>query len=162
MTNKTFTPEEKLIICETFAALAEDVDTYKSLIPIVKKCGEAVGKTVAYYTIREQWLKEDQELGALIMSGLLARAEAYVEKAEKEMEALETKASTYYDMWVSSGGQCREMMTAVNVARFRIERYERLTSLLAPEVYGDYYYQIKKCEEQIKEVTKRLDEMGKR
>lgn len=161
MTNKTFSRDQKIAICEAFSRLAANVDKYKSLTPAAKDAGiEGCGVPVSYYALREQWIKEDPELADLIQTGLLARAEAYVEKSEEELEAVESKIKVYYDTWVATGGQCREMMTIINQSRFKVERWERWAGKLAPEVYGDYYYEVKEMQKKIKAIEDKIGAMA--
>ncbi len=159
MTNKVFTEEQKLAICTKFSELASDIEKYKSLSPAARDSGLlSIGIPVGYFVIRETWIKEEG-LSELIQEGLLARAEAYVERAEKEMDATEEKIKVYYDTWVATNGKCGEMITVINHSKFKVEKCERWAGKLAPEVYGDYYYQIKECQNKIKDIQNQLVNM---
>ena len=159
MAESPFSIEDKRKIFQRFEVLAEDIASCPSLQVAAKKAGrEAIGEEVVYFTLKN-WAKLDEEFEMALSCALLGRAEAYQAVAEAEFKKLEERTDMYYDVWVSKGGDCREMNTLVNKAKLVIERCERFAGQLAPEVYGDYYHEIKKCEEAIKSMQKQIIEM---
>jgi hypothetical protein len=168
MQGSCYTIEDRKKVAEAFADLVEDIKTYTDLQMAANQAGiNAIGKKVTYRTIRNWRIdeKEDPDLvvGEMIDEALLARAEKYLGLAIKELENIE-------DFWEQPNltikgevvGLTRERMMSIKKAQLRIENYRWFASKLAPEVYGDYYYEIKKVEEQIKSVKKQIDEISKK
>jgi hypothetical protein len=155
-----YTDDEKRLILETLAEFSDDVDKYPDLREVCKLAGmKAVGKPCSYWSIR-RWKDETEELGELFGSALLQRAEDYMRKAHAVIEHIEEFwDAPYIDLRGNHYIMRKERLTAVNAAKLRVEHYRWSAAKMAPEVYGDYYHEIKKCEEAIKSMQKQITEM---
>ena len=155
MAQKIITQQNKIDILTVFAPMAKDVEAWLSLEDAANKAGmDVIGSTVAYYTIRT-WAKSgDEECADLLSQALLARAETYCKMAHIAITHIE-------DFWFDTQGNMREKMTAVNKAKLMIEHYTFHMSKLAPDVYGDYYHEIKEMQKGMKTMQAQLDDITK-
>lgn len=153
--------DRKKVVGE-FADLVEDIKTYTDLQMTAKQAGiNAIGRPVTYMTIRNWRIDEkndpDGTLNVMINTALLGRAEKYLGLALKELDNVpDFWEQPNLDIKGNIVGLTRERMMAIKKAQLKVENYRWFAAKLAPEVYGDYYYEIKKCEEQIKQINQKL------
>jgi hypothetical protein len=139
----------KIEILEKFIINAKEVAKYPSL----EDASNNACESVSYWAVRE-WAKKDGEIATLLGRALLGRAETYHKMAHEVLQKIE-------DFWTDKNGITRERMQAVNKAKLIVEHYRWHASKMCPEIYGDYYYEIKQMENKIKDISTKLDEYAK-
>lgn len=155
MASKLISKEQKIEICKKFAEFASDIKKYSNLEKASNKAGiETIGATISYQAIRIKWMNEDEDLADIIQRGLVARAESYSEAAEEILHNIQ-------DFWQDEKGITRERMQAVNKAKLIVEHYMQKTTRMCPEVYGDFYHEMKQMQKDMKEVQAQLTNMNK-
>jgi hypothetical protein len=150
--------EDKVKILTCLTPLVADIEKYPSVGTAVREATiQAIGQTIAYYTIRK-WAKADEEIGELLSIALLERAENYLAKSFQVLENIEEFWESSY---VTSDGRqytiTKERVSAVNRAKLRVEAYRWYAANLAPDVYGDYKHELKKVNDQMKLLRDQID-----
>lgn len=141
---KKYSKEQKIKIALKFAANAENLKKYPTLISMTKGLG------VPYLTIKN-WSDEDEEIAKIYHDARFRRAEQYLLRAEQALTDIQ-------DFWTAetrdSKGRkyttTRERTCAVQKAKLYLDHYRWYAAHLAPDVYGDYYQELRQLEAKIK------------
>ena len=88
-------------------------------------------------------------LEQLYGEALLTRAEAYLEAAQTLLHKM------------AAEGVSRHNSHQASFIKTIVDFYVMMAGKLAPDVYGDYYHQIKQVERDIKLVAKEIDDLRK-
>jgi hypothetical protein len=150
---KVYTKAEKVALLHKFASRAGDIKKYPTLGRMVE--GTEHNKDEVWYSTILDWIKVDEELNQIYCKGVADRAEAWMLKAQEELDKLEDS-----QFWTDNLGNKRERMTAVNKTKFMVENCRWWCSKLRPEFYGEYAHEIKQAQDAIKVINKRLDDMA--
>lgn len=148
---KMVTKQQRITILEKFVENARNIEKYVNLDKASHDAAKDVCNGISYWCIIE-WSKTDAEVATLLSKARLARAEAYNELTQKTLNEI-------LDFWTDEKGITRERMQAVNKAKLKIEHYRWHASKMCPDLYGDYYFEIKKVEENMKQLQKQIESL---
>ncbi len=154
--------EVKIKILEEFIKLAPDVKKYSNLSKVAAEAGiRACGQPVHVGSIYI-W-KKDPELHQLISIALVGRAETYIDMAQDVLDNIQEFWDSIY--YTNRGEKViikKERVSAVNKAKLQLEHYKFYITRFAPEVYGDYYDELKQMDKKLKDMQNQLNAMGEK